>query len=114
MLTGSDKTCDVRDVGEKDRTDFIGDLAEAFEVDLAGVGRSTADDDLRLRDLGDVENAVVVDTAVKLDTLGEAVVVFTREAHFRTVCQVTTVREVHTQDLVTRFEQGGIDGTVGL
>ena len=46
---------------------------------------TTADDDLGLDDLGDVKDSVVVDTAVELDAVGEAVVVLAREASYNFV-----------------------------
>ena len=40
VFSGTYETSDVGDIGEKDRSDRIGDFAEFFEVDFAGIGRS--------------------------------------------------------------------------
>ena len=102
------------DVGKEDRAYFIRDLPEFLEVDLSGIGGSTADDDLRLDDLSDVHHSVIVDAAVKLDAVSETLIVLSGKTRLASVCQVSAVAEVHSKDLVIGFEKCGINSTVRL
>jgi len=66
----------MADIRKEDGTYFICDLSEFFEVDLSCIGRGTAYDDLRLNDLGNIHDPVIVDTAVKFYTIGETLIIF--------------------------------------
>jgi len=64
MLTGTDKSCNVCDIGKEDRTYFISDLSKFGKVDLSGIRRSTTDDDLGLDGLGDLHHFIIVDATI--------------------------------------------------
>jgi len=82
----------VRNVGEQERTVLLGDLAEAGEVDLAGVGGSSDGDHLGLLALGHLLDFVVVDAAVSAHTVVNGVIELTREVRGVAVREVATMR----------------------
>src|SRR3990167_4832680 len=88
----------VSHVDEQERTNLVGDSAEAREVQYLRVSRETSDDHLRLVLNGQTLNFVVVDqTRDAVDAVLHGVVDFAGEADAGAVGQVTTVRsEEHT------------------
>ena len=114
MHARGDEAGDVRDVGEQERAVFLGDLAEAGEVDLAGVGGRADGDHLGLLALGHLLDFVVVDAAVGAHAVVDDGVELAGEVRGVAVREVTAVRQVHRQDLVAGLDAGEVDGGVGL
>ena len=61
MHTTSDQPGDMRDIGHKQCTTLVGDLAEPCEINHARVGRVPAQDHLRLVFQTNPSHSVVVD-----------------------------------------------------
>ena len=68
MRAAGDEAGDVRDVGDEDRADLVGDLGERREVDGARDRGAAAEDELRPLGLGELADLVDVDAAVSLRT----------------------------------------------
>ncbi len=115
MLTGSDKTGDVRHVHHQVCADRVGNVSHARKVNHAGVGRRTGHDQLGLDLLGlGLQLIVVDDVGVVLHAVGNEVVVQTREVDGGTVGQVSAVGKAHAHHGVTGLEQGDIHSRIGL
>ena len=61
MHASGDQSGEVRHVHQVDGSDFVGDLAHAGEVDGAGIGRASADEELGLLAHGDGFHLVIVE-----------------------------------------------------
>ncbi len=61
MRTGDDQARDMRDVGEQERADLLGDLAENLEIELARIGGGPGHDHLRPLAPRHLAHRVVVD-----------------------------------------------------
>ena len=59
--TGGDEACDMGHVDEEPRSHASRDLSHALEVDGAGVGRATGDEELRTHLVGAGLDRVVVE-----------------------------------------------------
>jgi len=115
VVPGGDGTGDVRDIGHDLRVDTLRDGADPLEVDGARVGRGTADDQLGLLFLGEFLQGVVVEGLVlAADTVGMELEELSGEVQRVAVRQMPPVTEIHTQHRVTRFEDGEVNGLVGL
>ena len=108
-----DQPADVRDIGHRQRADFIGDRAEAGVVDLARIGRVTAQHDLRLHFLRRLAHAVVVDLAARRQrAIAHEVEDLAHARHRRAVRQVTAMRKIHREDRVAGIEARHVHGLV--
>ena len=110
-----DETRDVRDVHHQVCPDLIGDLAQAGEIDDAGIRGSARDDHLRLIFDGDLFQSVVVDALILPgNAVGNDVEVLARDIDGRAVGEVPAVREVHAQNRVAGVQEREVDGGVRL
>ena len=105
----------VRDVGHEGGPRLVGDLAERLEVDGAGEGRATRDDELRAVLLGQVSHLVEIDP---LRVPGDAVrhdgVEPPREVHGASRREMAAVGEIGPKDHISRLEQGEVHRHVRL
>ena len=106
MRAAGHEAGEVRHVDQELGADFVGDLAEAAEVEHARIGRAAGDDDLRpvlLRELLDLVHvdAVVVAAHAVRHRLEPAA----RHVHGRSVGQVPAGGEVETHEGVARRHQ---------
>ena len=110
-----DEPRDVGDVDHQISADFIGDLAQAGEVDDARIGGRACDDHLRLVFEGEFFEGVVVDALVSLGhAVGNDVEILARDIDGRAVREVPAVGEVHAENGIAGGEQGEIYGGVRL
>src|ERR1044071_5321266 len=113
--TRGDRPRDVRDVGHDTRADRARNLAYALEVYRARVGRSAADNHLRVVLLRQTFELVVVyllrlaRDAVLRDLVAEA-----GEVQGVAVREVPAVREVHAENRVAVLQGREVDGHVRL
>ncbi len=111
--TAGDQSADVRDVGHRQRADFIGDRTEAGIVELARIRRVAAQHDLRLHLLCRLEHAVVVDLAARRQrAIADEVEDPAHARHRRAVRQVAAMRKVHRENRVARLEARHVHGLV--
>ena len=110
-----DQPGEVRHVHHQVRPDLVGDPPERGEVEMTGVGRPARDDQLGPVLAGEPLDLVHVHEAVALaHVVGHDVVEPAGEVDPHAVGEVAAVREVETEDGVTRFEQRGHGRRVGL
>ena len=115
VLARRDEAGEVGHVGHEVGPHRIGDLAEAGEVELTGIGRPAGDDQLGLGLLGDARELVHVEPRVLLaHAVGHDVEVEPGEVDLHPVGEMAAVIELHAQDPVTGIEQGHVDSGVGL
>ncbi len=115
METGGDQAADMGDVGHDQRPDLVGDGPELLVIDGPGIGTGADDDDLRLVLLGQGLHLVEIDgLGLSIHPVENAMVKPPGKTGRAPVREMAPVGEVHTQDRVSRFEDGKIDGHVGL
>ena len=114
MQARRDEAGEVRHVDPQEGADLVGDLAEAREVELAGVRRPPGDDDLRGVLHGEALDLVHVDDrGLGVDAVRDDVVQAAREVDLHAVGQVTAVVEREAQQRVAGPRDGVEDGGVG-
>ncbi len=110
-----DEAGEVSHVDHKKGADFLGDLAHAGEVELAGVGAAAANDDLRFFAEGDGFELVVVNGfGIAADLVADDAVELAGEVELMAVGEVAAVGEVEAEDAVTGLEEGHVSSGVGL
>ena len=115
MFTGGDQAGEVRHVDEQVGAHLVGDLPEAGEVELAGVGRPAGEDHLRPVLLGQRGDLVHVHPGgLPVHPVGHHVVVQPGEVDPHTVGEMPAVVEFHPQEGVAGFHQRAVDDGVGL
>ncbi len=109
------QTDEVSRVDHEDCLDVVGDLTESLVVELARVGRISGKKNLRPVLFGQALDLVHVDDlGVRVDAIGNDVVIETRKVNWRTMGEMAAVIESHPQHRVARFDQGEVDPHVGL
>ena len=110
-----DQTGRVGHVHHQQRAHLVGDLAHAFVIPLARVGRGAADDQFRLALQGLALHGVVVDHARGLvELIAHGLEIFTRHVDRRTVREVSSVCKVQSHERIARLHAGEENGHVGL
>ena len=103
------------DVGEEERADGIGDLAEARIIDRARISARSDGDHFGLFARSDFLNFVVIDALrFRIDAVGDEAVQLAGEILGRAVRQMPAVAEVHAQHRVAGLEEREVHGHVGL
>ena len=106
MEAGSNQPGVMRHVDHQVRANFLGDLAQAGEVDLARIGRGAGDDELRLGLQRALADGVHVDHLVLIaDLVVDDVEPVAGHGDRRAVGEVTAVGEVHAHEAVARLEK---------
>ncbi|MNK84449.1 hypothetical protein D3C87_1042980 [compost metagenome] len=85
---------------------FLGDLAEAFEVDLFRECGRAGDDQLRLAFARQALHCLVVDVFFRRQTVGHDVKPFAGHVQRHAVGQVAAFGQRHTHDQVAWFQHG--------
>ena len=115
MDAARDEAGDVGHVDEEDGVDLVGDGAEAGPIDGAGVGAVAGDDELGAVLLGERLDLLVVDElGVRVDAVGDDVVVLAGEVDGAAVGEVAAVVKAHAHEGLAGLHEGGVDGDVGL
>ena len=115
MGVAGDEAGEVGHVDHEKRADFVGDVAHAGEVELAGVGAAAADDNFWFFTEGDGFELVVVDGfCVAANLIADDAVELAGEVEFVAVGEVAAVGEVEAEDAVAGLEKGHVGGGVGL
>ncbi|MNV37430.1 hypothetical protein D3C71_1289510 [compost metagenome] len=109
-----DKTSNVCHIHEQVCADAVCDFTHFCPVNHAGVSRETTDDHLRFVGLCLFRHVFVVNFTGLIDTVRDDVVQFTGEVNRGTVSQVTTLRQVHTENGIARLQQRGVNREVSL
>ena len=110
---GDDEAGGVRDVGEEVGADFLRDLSEGREVELAGVSGATGDDDPRLLVASEGAESVVVDeVGLRVDGILHCAVEARGEVYLPAVAEVPAVRQREAHDGVAGLEEGVVDSHV--
>ena len=109
-----DEAGEVRHVDPEQGADLVGDLAEAREVELAGVGRPPGDDDLgRVLDGEALDLVHVDDRGLGVDAVRDDVVEPAREVDLHAVREVPAVVERQAEQGVAGARDGVQHGGVG-
>ena len=114
MQTRCDETGDMRHVDHQISADALRNFADALEIDDARIGGRARYDQLWLylqRLLGE---GIIVDIAVRIDTVGDEVEIFAGHIHRRAVRQMPAMREIHAHDRIAGMDQRKINGHVRL
>ena len=107
MEAGSNQPGVMRHVDHQVRANFLGDLAQAGEVDLARIGRGAGDDELRLGLQRALADGVHVDHLVLLaDLVVDDVEPLAGHGDRRAVGQVAAVGERHAHETVAGLKKG--------
>lgn len=111
----SDEAGNVCHVDEEVGANAPGDLAHTCKVDGAWIGGGASGDHLWLTLLGEFLQAIIVDGAVRFgDAVVDDIVEVATEIGGVSVGEVPAVAEVHRQNAVAGFEEGEVNGGVGL
>ena len=110
----SNQARNVRHINEQVSTDAVSDFTHFRPVHHAGICREATDNHFRFVFFGLFFQIGVVDMTGSIDTVRNDVVQFTGEVNRRTVSQVTAMRQVHTQNGITWFQQRGVHRKVSL
>ena len=95
MRPTGDESGEVRHVDQVECADFVGNLAHAGEVDVAGIGTAASDDQFRVLLLGDTLEFVVVDgLGSPGDTVRDDLVGLARKVQRMAVRKMATMRQV--------------------
>jgi len=106
---------EVRHINVQDCTDFIGNFAEAFEVNLARDRRPTGDNHRGLVLDGQRLDLIVINQVrIFRHAVLNGVKPLARQVRPRAVGQVTTRGEVHTQHGIAGFDRREHHGLVCL
>ena len=112
---GGDQPGDVRHVDQEPGPDRVGDRPEPGEVDEAGIGRGTGDDQLRLVLVRQPLDLLEVDETVRFaNAILHRLEPFAGHGRLGAVGEVAACVEGHAEDGVAGREQGQLDRTVGL
>ena len=112
---GGDQAGEVRHVDHEEGAHFVGDSADAGEVDGAGIGGAAGDDELGALAAGELLELLVVEGAViGADAVLYGVEPFAGEVRGGAVREVSAGGEAHAEDGVAGLEEGEEDGLVGL
>ncbi len=113
--SGGDEAGEVGHVDDEQRSDLVGDLAHAGEVEDARIGAASADDDLGFFGHGDGFEFVVVDGfGIFADGVGRDLVELAGEVEFVAVGEVASMGQAEAEDGVAGLEHGHVGGGVGL
>src|SRR5215217_8212594 len=115
MQAGRDWTSDVRDISKHPRADTASDLSDTLKVDNARIRRRATDKQFRPVLFGYPLQIVIVDLfCLARNTVISNFVTQTRKVQRMTVRQMTAVRQVHSQYLITILDRGKINRHVRL
>ena len=104
----------MRNVCQQPCADFIRNLAEFLPVRNPRVRCVACHDDLGLAGFCLFQDLVVIQAfGFGVNGIVEGVIKQTGAIDWRTMGQMTTHQEVHTQDRIARLDQGGINSRVG-
>ena len=114
VVTRRDQPCVMRHIYPEDRTDFLGDLGEALEVDAQRIRGGTGDDDARLVFAGKLLHRVVIDLFFCVETVGDDVEPLARHVERHAVGEVAAFGKTHAHDRVAGLGKGHQYRLVGL
>ena len=109
-----DQTGNVGHVDEQVCADAVSDFAHFCPVNHAGISGETTDNHLRFMFLSLLSHVFIVNFTGLIDAVRNDVVQFAGEVDRGAVSQVTTLRQVHTQNGIARLQQCSIDREVSL
>ena len=96
-------------------TTAIGDFTEPGEIDNPRVGRTTSDDQLWLVFISQLLDFIIIDQGIfTAHTILDGVEPFAGHVGGSTMGQVTTSRQRHAENGITRLEQGQEHALIGL
>ncbi len=102
-------------VDHQQRTDLVGDLAEARKVELAWIGRPAGEQQLRPALARDPRDLVHVDqAALAINLVWRDVIQAARDVDLHAMRQVSAVRQRQSHDRVAWLQQGVVNGRVCL
>ncbi len=105
----------MRHVDQEKRSDFIADLAEALEIEVARISRAAGDDQLGLMLLGEPLDLIEIDEmVVAADAILDGVEPFARLRRRRAMRQMPAGGEAQAHDRVAGLEQRHHHRAVGL
>ena len=115
MIARYDQTGNMGDVRHEIGVHAFGDLAHSSKINHAGISGSAADDELRAHSLSQLGNFFIVQqTRFRTDAVLVRLVQLPRKALRIGMAQMTASIKTHAHDLIARFQDGGINGHVGL
>ena len=105
MYSGSYQTCNVCDVRQQVRADFIRDLAESLEVDGPSVSAGSADDQLRPALFRDTFHLIIIDEAVLPDAIGNYIEISSGEVRGASVREMSSFKKIHSHVCVALLQK---------
>src|SRR5579859_1553060 len=112
---GGNQPRDMRHVDEQISADGIGDGAETRPVDDARIRRKTGHDHLRAMFLRQALHLIVIDDAgFGHDPVLHGLEELTGEIHLGAVRQMAAMVEAHSEDGISRTQQGEVNRGIGL
>ena len=115
MLAGRHQSGNVRHVDEKNRADRIGNLPEPGKIESARISGRAGGNHRGPHLFGQFLQRVVIDLlGLLIDAVVCDLIKFAGEICRMPMAEMSSVREVHRQDFVARFNGGEIDCHVRL
>ena len=105
---------DMGHIHHQIRSRFIRDLTEFPEVDNAGIGAGACNDQLRMILQGDPADFFVIDHAVVVHAVGNHVKISAGKVGRTSVCQMSSMGQVHAHHRIPRFQHGEEYRHIGL
>jgi hypothetical protein len=97
METGRDQARHMCDVGEEERSDFVGNASQAGEVDLARIGRGAGEQDMRLQLAREVASPVEINLAGASHAEGDDLAIRARDVTHGTMADMTAGQFVESE-----------------
>ena len=114
QFLGGNQTGNVGDVCQQVSPNLIGDAAESSPIWHPRVGSVTGYDHFRRTFPRNPSDLIVVQAFCdRVDRVMEGIVKQTGTVDGRAMGQVAAMQQIHSQNVIARFNQGGIDRRVG-
>ena len=115
MYAGSDKAGDMRDIHHYQRAAFLCRFGDAIKLDRARIGACAHNDQFRFVFASEAGDLVIIDHfRILAHSIRHDAIVLAGEIERMTVREVASVRKIHAEDGVARFQDGQIHRHVCL
>src|SRR5690606_12731696 len=113
MHTACDKSRDMSDIGDEDRAHFVGNFTEFCKVENPRIGSCPCPKQLRFVLSRQTSHFVKIDTMiVTTNPVSYAVEVFSGDADFPAMSQMSSGRKTKTQHRISWLAEGKVDTQV--
>ena len=108
----SDETSDMRHVGECDSSDFLCDCYEFFVIQFSRIGGESCENDLRFMFQCEFADLFEIHLSIRRCLVSDEVEYFGEKRHGSSVREMSSVREVHSENRISRIHQCGIHAEI--